>query len=76
MVKTASLRKWGLLWEGVSPHLFWENGILLMFPTRRAARAYAQQHDGYIKYRPDLRQAPHVWRMPRPVKLVSVNWLM
>jgi hypothetical protein len=36
----------------------------LLFPTRQEAREYIDEHWGYIKVRPDLRAAPHGWKMP------------
>ena len=41
-----------------------------VFRTRAEARAYRNEHYGYIKNRPDLRAEPHGWKMPRVVKVV------
>lgn len=66
---------WGLLWRsknrlsGVSEHLLYENCLPLLFATKKEARAYAERNYGYIKTRPDLRQEPHGWRMPEPVRV-------
>jgi hypothetical protein len=40
------------------------------FPTRREARAFIKERWGYIASRPDLRKAPHGWRMPIPVRVL------
>lgn len=45
----------------------------LLFATRREASDYARDRFGYIATRKDLREAPHYWRMPKPVRvMVSV----
>ena len=63
---------WGVLWrsrEGV--HLINEQvGVPALFRTRREARKFAEQRYGYIRRRPDLRSAPHYWRMPIAVRVV------
>lgn len=40
-----------------------------LFLTRSDARAYRDEHYGYIRQRPDLRKEPHGWFLPRPVKV-------
>ena len=74
-----TLRKWGLLWrsrnhvDGYREHLLYEqDGRPLMFQTRREVRQFAQEKYGYIKTRQDLRDEPHGWRMPMPVKLITL----
>ena len=42
-----------------------------LFRTRRECRAWIEEHHGYIRNRPDLKAAPHYWRMPRAV-MVSI----
>lgn len=77
---TDSCRKWGLLWhsknrtDGLQEHLLWENGNVPMFQTRHEARQFSHKKYGYILTRPDLRQEPHGWRMPRPVKIIGIQW--
>ena len=45
----------------------------MVFASRAAAREHIKNRYGYIAHRPDLRQAPHCWKMPRAVKVaVSV----
>ena len=68
---------WGLLWvqrgQFASVRLLYEDGLPMLFTSRRAARAGAERRYGYIKRRADLRAPPHEWRMPQPVR-VSVIW--
>lgn len=45
------------------------NGMPLLFHTRREARQYRDKHYGYIRHRKDLRQEPHGWRLPVPVRV-------
>jgi hypothetical protein len=41
----------------------------LCFTSRAQARAFINERWGYIAHRPDLRRAPHGWRMPIPVRV-------
>ena len=50
------------------PHL---PGWPQLFRTRRECREWIEEHHGYIRERPDLRAAPHHWRVPRAV-MVSI----
>ena len=74
-------KRWGVLWQsknqvdGRTERLLWDHGQLVMFRTRREARQFAHVQYDYIKTRPDLRQEPHGWQMPRPVKLISIEWI-
>jgi len=43
-----------------------------LFRTRRECRDYIKEKYGYIKNREDLREEPHGWRLPRPVKVEIV----
>lgn len=71
---------WGLLWnsynqaDGFSQYLLYDNCRPLFFDTREEARHYARLKYGYIKERKDLRDEPHGWRMPIPVKIRSIQW--
>ena len=61
--------------DGDDRHLQWRpNGEphFILFQTRREARAYIEEHYGNTMRRPDLRQEPFGWRMPRAVR-VTVN---
>ena len=66
--------RWGAMWhsecrrEGVTEHLCFENCLPVLFVTRRACREWIYSRYGYIKTRKDLRDEPHGWRMPRPVR--------
>jgi len=67
---------WGVLWrsknklDGVNQHLLCRvNGTTVLFRTRRKARVWVELTHGYIRTRPDLRAAPHGWRMPIPVRV-------
>lgn len=63
---------WALLtpWEPFG--LLWDNGLPLLFRTRKHARLWADSSYGYIRHRKDLRTDPHNWRLPKPV-MVSVK---
>lgn len=37
--------------------------------TRAQCREWIEKQYGYIRDRPDLREAPHFWRVPRAVKV-------
>lgn len=62
---------WGILWRSRSQpeHLVCRGSTPVLFPTRAQAGAWINRHYGYIRHRPDLRAAPHEWRMPRPVRV-------
>lgn len=61
--------RWTLKWVGNETHVLWNDTKPLLFRTRTEARAWATEHYGYIRRRPDLRRAPHNWRMPKPVQV-------
>ena len=68
---------WGALWRqnsyldgGPRSHII--NGpdcLPVLFRTRRAARDYIEKHYGYIRDRRDLREQPHGWMLPAPVRV-------
>lgn len=66
---------WGVKWrsdnslDGKRSFLIYEQGLPLMFKTRQEARLYISARYGYIKYRQDLRQEPHGWKLPVPTKI-------
>jgi hypothetical protein len=80
MMKGILIGKWGLEWfsknklDGITRHLIYENCIPIIFHSREEARKFSNERFGYIKVRKDLRVEPHGWRMPRPVKLISVEY--
>jgi hypothetical protein len=55
--------------DGHRAHLVCENLVPVLFATRQAARSFADEKFGYIRNRPDLRDEPHGWRIPRAVKV-------
>lgn len=67
---------WGALWRKTKTqfsgpsHLLNENCLPVLFRTRREARTYIEEKYGYIKTRTDLREYPHCWRLPIPVRVV------
>lgn len=67
--------KWGLLWrsdnrlDGSTRNIMGKAGVPFIFQTRREARAFAEEHYGYIRQRPDLKGEPHGWRMPLPIRI-------
>lgn len=67
---------WGAEWysrnrlDGVTRHLmFNDDGLPLLFRTRRECRAEIMKRWGYILTRPDLRAEPHGWRLPEAVRV-------
>lgn len=45
------------------------NHNLMIFPSRKLARAFAKEEYGYIVARRDLRKYPHNWHPARVVKV-------
>jgi hypothetical protein len=73
-MKRSSL--WAVLWRaenrlnGKTEHLVNDFACLpVIFTTRQQARDYAKMRYGYIKDRKDLREEPHGWKRPIPVKV-------
>lgn len=69
--------RWGAEWysrnrlEGVSRYLLWKGpNEPAIFATRSDARAWVAERYGYIRHRPDLREEPHGWRVPRAIRVV------
>lgn len=61
---------WGVWWRSKEvEHFLRENRIPVLFKTRQEARMWATKKYGYIKNRKDLRDEPHRWRLPRPVRV-------
>jgi hypothetical protein len=72
--------RWSALWHsknrlnGLREHLCFENGLPALFVTRKQCREWIAEKYGYIKTRRDLREEPHGWRIPRPVRVtITVN---
>ena len=69
------LSYWGVQWysknrlDGETRHFMWDGGHPALFRTRQSARSYIARRYGYIRYRSDLRQEPHGWRVPKAVRV-------
>lgn len=60
--------------DGETTYLLYENWLPKLFRTRRKCREWIKQKYGYIDTRPDLREEPHGWTVPKPIKVsVEVN---
>jgi hypothetical protein len=74
-LEKCSVIKWGAIWysknklDGVTEHIIFENGLPVLFTTKREIREFIKQKYGYIAKRKDLRAEPHGWRMPKLVKV-------
>lgn len=57
--------------DGDVKHILYGNdGFPALFHTRAEARNHIKENYGYIATRPDLRQEPHGWKMPKAVKVI------
>lgn len=66
------MRAWAVEWDSDwGTHLFWPEGPRhwQLFPTRKLCRAYIERTMGETCRRPDLRQPPFNFRMPRAVRV-------
>ena len=61
------------LLDGERRHLLYENGLPVLFGTRKACREFIKANYGYVAEREDLRTEPHGWRMPQAVKVKIVK---
>lgn len=58
------------LLDGKRTHIICDEDCLpKLFRTRAACCYWIEANYGYIKVRPDLRDEPHGWRMPVPIKV-------
>ena len=55
--------------DGIKTHILYKDLLPALFRTRRECREYIKTNFGYIKYRRDLREEPHGWRLPRAIKV-------
>jgi hypothetical protein len=56
--------------DGISRHIINDRNCLpALFRTRRECRDFIETNYGYIADRPDLREEPHGWQMPKPIKV-------
>jgi hypothetical protein len=67
---------WAVRWrsenslDGRREHLMWDgHPHVVLFRSRAACRSSIRERYGYIAARPDLRQEPHGWRTPTPVRV-------
>ncbi len=66
---------WGALWrscnflDGEQSHIINKGCLPVLFRTRREARKFIDAEYGYIRTRPDLREEPHGWKVPVPVRV-------
>ena len=61
--------RWAIKFNG---WFMWKLEVPWLFYTRRACRDFIDQEYGYIKTRPDLKAAPHFWKMPQAVKVAVI----
>lgn len=74
------VERWGLTWhscnklDGERKHVMWDwkNGTPALFHTKTKAAKWAKEHYGYIATRKDLRNEPHGWKMPKPIRVQMV----
>ena len=71
--------RWAALWrsknllDGERKHIINKDDFLpALFRTRREAREFIDQEYGYIRTRRDLREEPHGWKIPIPVRVKIV----
>jgi len=72
-----SYKKWAIQWisnsrlDGTTRYFMGEptRGMTMLFRTRKQARTYRDKHWGYIRYRTDLQDEPHGWKLPRVVRV-------
>lgn len=71
--RNGSILRWGVLWRSRDrEEIQWDcdaQGRPNVFRTRERAREYISSRYGYISTRPDLKRAPHWWRLPRAVRV-------
>ncbi len=61
--------------DGINRHILRDATTCLpaLFRSRQECREWIKEHYGYIADRPDLRQEPHGWRMPKAIKVKVVK---
>lgn len=75
-MKSRSIVRWGARWysknrlDGVREYpMFNDSCMPLLFLTKREAMNFIKEKYSYVAKRKDLRQEPHGWRMPKPIRL-------
>lgn len=72
---------WGALWrsrsslDGPCSHIINVACLPVLFRTRQEAKDFIDKNYGYIKIRRDLREEPHGWRIPVPVRVTVSAFL-
>ena len=61
--------------DGERRHIMNENCLPVLFRTRKQCREWIEKRYSYIKERTDLRDEPHGWRYPQPIKVKLVGEL-
>lgn len=75
IMKCEPATRWGIKWrskcklDGERVHIIYEKCIPVMFRTRQQARYWIEEHYGYIRDRPDLREEPFGWKIPIAIKI-------
>lgn len=57
------------VFKNSQPPVFCLSGVPLLFNTRREAREFIETNYGYIRQRDDLKNDPHGWKVPIPVRV-------
>lgn len=63
--------RWALLWRSTGGQHLLRGGDcnVMLFRTRQQARDHRDEKYGYIRDRPDLRRAPHGWKLPKVLRV-------
>ncbi len=75
MKSIKSIVRWAALWrsenrlDGKTEYIICENLSPVLFKTRKKTREFIEERYGYIRERKDLREEPHGWKIPRPVRV-------
>jgi len=79
MIEWSQVRRWAVLWRasdksiyGAYEHIQWGHGDGIspkLFNTRAECILFIRERYGYISWRRDLREYPHGWLMPKPVRV-------
>ena len=75
MTVKRTMVRWGAKWrsknklDGITEHIVFDNLDPVLSHTKKGITEFIKERYGYIAKRKDLRQEPHGWRMPKPIKL-------
>ncbi len=80
LIPSPTAHAWAALWRsknklnGVTEHFVHDNLLPILFPSRKQARRWIETWFGYIRTRPDLRNEPNGWQMPKAVRVtITLN---